>query len=82
MGMESELMTTADAAVLWGITARRVQILCDNGKVNGAFRMGKTWIIPKNTPKPIDGRTKASKEQKKWAVTPIKHERSVENGRK
>ena len=64
MGFESELMTTADAAALWGITTRRVQVLCDNGKVNGAFRMGKTWIIPRETPKPIDGRTKAAKQMK------------------
>ena len=64
MGLESELMTTSDAAKLWGITTRRVQILCDNGKVDGAFRMGKTWIIPKGTTKPIDGRTKIAKAQK------------------
>ena len=63
MGLESELMTTADAAAIWGITMRRVQILCDNGKVKGSFRMGKTWIIPRNTPKPIDGRTKEAKQQ-------------------
>jgi hypothetical protein len=61
MGLESELMTTKDAAAIWGITPRRVQILCDNGKVSGAVRLGKTWIIPKGTPKPIDGRTKAAK---------------------
>ena len=64
MGLESELMTTMDAAELWGITPRRVQILCDKGKVNGAFRMGKTWIIPKSTSRPIDGRTKAAKASK------------------
>lgn len=82
MGMESELMTTSDAAECWGITPRRVQILCDKGKVTGAFRMGKTWIIPKDTPKPIDGRTKASKEQQKQAITLITHERGAGNGRK
>ena len=64
MGLESKLMTTADAAALWGITTRRVQILCDSGKVTGAFRMGKTWIIPRGTPKPLDGRTKAAKQIK------------------
>ena len=72
MGLETELMTTADAAELWGITTRRVQILCGNGKVNGAFRMGNTWIIPSGTPKPIDGRTKAAKQMK----TP---EQTIEN---
>ena len=64
MGLEAELMTTMEAAELWGITTRRVQILCDNGKVNGAVRMGRTWIIPRGIPKPIDGRTKAAKSQK------------------
>jgi hypothetical protein len=54
-------MTTAEAAELWGITTRRVQILCDNGKVKDAFRIGRTWIIPKGVAKPIDGRTKAAK---------------------
>ena len=63
MGLEAELMTTAEAAELWGITTRRVQVICDNGQVDGAVRMGRTWIIPKGTPKPIDGRTKAAKNK-------------------
>jgi hypothetical protein len=54
-------MTPRDAAELWGISARRVQILCGKGRVKGAVRMGRTWIMPKGTPKPIDGRTKAAK---------------------
>jgi hypothetical protein len=65
MGLESELMTTKEAAKLWGITTRRVQVLCDNSKVQGAVRMGRTWIIPKGTPKPIDGRTKVAKKAKR-----------------
>lgn len=63
MGLENELMTTMEAAELWGITTRRVQILCEKGKVNGAIQMGRTWIIPKGTPKPLDGRTKVAKQQ-------------------
>ena len=63
MGLESELMTTKDASELWGITPRRVQVLCDMGKVQGAIRMGRTWIIPKGTPRPLDGRTKAAKQK-------------------
>lgn len=64
MGIETELMTTNEAAELWGITTRRVQALCDKGQVKGAVRMGRTWIIPRETPKPIDGRTKEGKKQK------------------
>ena len=61
MGLETQLMTTSEAAELWGITTRRVQILCDRGKVKGAVRMGRTWIIPRGTLKPIDGRTREAK---------------------
>ena len=42
MGLESELMTTREAAELWGVTPRRVQVLCDRGMVQGAVRMGRT----------------------------------------
>ena len=65
MGLESQLMTTNEAAKLWGISTRRVQILCDKGQVNGAVRMGRTWIIPREATKPIDGRTKYAKSAKK-----------------
>lgn len=59
-----EWITTKDAAKLWGITIRQVQTLCDSGRVTGAARLGDIWVIPKGTPKPIDGRTKAARLQK------------------
>ena len=68
MGLEAELMTTMEAAELWGITTRRVQILCNNGKVKGAIKIGRTWIIPRGTLKPIDGRTKVAKAKKEQIV--------------
>jgi len=58
-------MTTKDAAALWGVTVRRIQSLCENGLLDCATKLGDIWIIPKGTPKPPDGRTKAAKEQKK-----------------
>lgn len=56
-----EYVTPRDKAAEWGITPRRVEILCDNGRVPGAYRLGRVWAIPKEAPKPIDGRTKAAK---------------------
>ena len=57
-----EYLTPKEAGALWGISDRRVQELCSKGKVNGAQRLGnKMWIIPKETPKPLDGRTKTAK---------------------
>jgi hypothetical protein len=60
--MELEWITAKEAGVLWGITTRRVQILCDNGKVYGAQKLGNMWLIPKGASKPIDGRTKEAKK--------------------
>jgi len=51
-----EWMTVKEASELWNISGRRVQILCDNGRVDGATRLGNLWVIPKGTPKPPDGR--------------------------
>jgi len=59
-----EWMTTKEAAALWGVTMRRIQHLCDNGFLDGATKLGDIWIIPKGTPKPVDGRTKAAKLEK------------------
>lgn len=49
-----------DAAKEWGISHRRIQTLCAEGKVPGAARFGRAWMIPQGTPKPKDGRTKAA----------------------
>ena len=61
--MELDWMTPQQAAEKWGITDRRIQALCANGQINGAIRLGRGWLIPKSTLKPIDGRTKEAKNQ-------------------
>jgi hypothetical protein len=38
--------------------ARRVKALCINGQIEGAIRLSKVWLIPKDVQKPVDGRTK------------------------
>ena len=53
-----EWMTAKEAAELWGVTNRQVQILCERGRVDGSQRLGNMWVIPKGTPKPRDGRYK------------------------
>ena len=57
-------MTTKEAAELWGITMRRVQALCDNGQIPEATKLSDIWVIPKGTPKPVDGRTKQARLSK------------------
>ncbi|GAB1431911.1 DNA-binding protein [Spirochaetota bacterium] len=44
----------------WGISDRRVRILCAEGKIDGAFQEGRAWKIPIHAQKPEDGRYKSS----------------------
>ena len=56
-----EYLKIEQIAKKWDISARRVQLLCADGKIEGAVRFGRAWMIPKNAKKPIDGRTKAGR---------------------
>lgn len=56
-----EYLKIDETAVQWGISARRLQTLCAAGKIEGATRFGRAWMIPKDAKKPIDGRTKAGR---------------------
>ena len=61
-----EYMRVAQAAEQWGISDRRVRILCQQGKIEGVIQKGRSYLIPCNAVKPIDGRTlrhKAVSEQ-------------------
>lgn len=53
-----EFLKIDDVAAIWGISSRRLQILCAQGKIEGATRFGRAWMIPKDAKKPVDGRTK------------------------
>lgn len=52
-------MTVKDAADKWGISDRRVRVLCSQGKIPGAYREGRAWKIPIDAQKPADGRYKS-----------------------
>ena len=53
-------MTVKQAAEKWGLSDRRVRILCAEGKIPGAFQEGRSWKIPMNAVKPTDGRFKST----------------------
>lgn len=53
-------ITVKQAAEKWGISDRRVRILCSEGKIPGVYREGRSWKIPHDAAKPTDGRYKIS----------------------
>ena len=58
-------MTVKEAAKLWDISERRVMILCKEGKIDGATKKGRSWVIPANAQKPADARYKKSQPMRK-----------------
>lgn len=40
-----EYVTPKDKATEWGITQRRVEILCGDGRIPGAYRLGRVWAL-------------------------------------
>ena len=51
-----EYIKVSKAAEKWGISARRVRVLCAEGKIDGVIRKGNLYMIPVNAAKPMDGR--------------------------
>ena len=53
-------MSAKQAAEKWGISDRRVRILCAEGKIPGVIREGRSWKIPEEAKKPEDGRYRSA----------------------
>ena len=52
-------MTVKQASEKWGISDRRIRVLCSEGKISGAYQEGRGWKIPADAKKPADGRYKS-----------------------
>lgn len=54
-------LSSKEAAEKWGISERRVQILCNQARIEGVIRIGSTWGIPDDAEKPKDARIKTGR---------------------
>ncbi len=66
-------LTVKQIAEKWGISDRRVRVLCKSGKIPGAFQEGRGWKIPIDAIKPADSRYKSVK-----SLTEIIKEKKLE----
>ena len=64
-----EYITAKETAEKWGLTTRRVQALCEQGKIPGITHLGNAWAIPKDAVKPVDGRYKNNRQNSDKKVT-------------
>lgn len=49
-------ISAQQAATKWGISKRRVQVLCTENRIKNATRIGNMWVVPEDALKPADGR--------------------------
>ena len=58
-----EYISINEVAKEWGLSTRSIQLLCAGGKIEGATRLGRAWMIPKDAKRPMDGRTRAARSK-------------------
>ena len=56
-----DYISPKEVSLKWGISERRIQKLCKEGRIEGVVRFSKVWAIPKEAEKPVDGRLKKVK---------------------
>jgi len=42
------MIGTTEAAEKLNVSARRIRVLCEQGRIKGVKRLGKSWAIPDN----------------------------------
>ncbi len=65
-----DFITVQETAVKWDISQRRVQKLCEEGRIQGVHRFGKSWMIPSDAKKPADPRKIRKKESEAYDNEP------------
>lgn len=56
-----EYLSITQTAEKWGISGRRIQRLCSEGRIPGATKIGLYWAVPADAMKPKDARIKSGK---------------------
>ncbi len=58
-----EYLTITEISLKWKISNRMVAYYCQAGRIYGAVKKGKTWLIPVNAEKPVDKRSSKKKHK-------------------
>ena len=58
-----DYISVREAAQKWEISERRVQKLCEENRIDGTQKFGRSWMIPKTANKRIDLRRKDNSSQ-------------------
>lgn len=66
-----DFMSAREAADKWGISQRRVAVLCSENRIDSATMVGNMWIIPTTAKKPIDARSMRYSKSDETKVKPF-----------
>ena len=66
------MKTCRQLALEWGVSERTVNDLCKKGKIDGAVKEGRSWLIPDDARKPADGRVSYGKYIKRSETKELK----------
>ena len=66
------MKTCRQLALEWGVSERTVNDLCKKGKIDGAVKEGRSWLIPDDARKPADGRVSYRKYIKRSETKELK----------
>lgn len=61
-------ISSAEAADKWGISVRRVQLFCKEGRIHGATKQSGVWLIPSDAIKPEKVKSGVKNETSKPAL--------------
>lgn len=64
-----EYLTISQTAEKWKISDRRIQVLCSQNRIPGAYQLGRIWAIPADATKPGDARIRTGRYRKKKKET-------------
>ncbi|MBR2949451.1 MAG: DNA-binding protein [Lachnospiraceae bacterium] len=56
-----EYLSIKQVSEKWGLSTRRINVLCSEGRIAGATKIGSYWAIPAEAEKPKDARIKSGK---------------------
>ena len=59
-----EYLSIRQTSEKWGISIRRIQVLCSENRIPGTTKIGLCWAIPADAEKPGDERIKSGKYKK------------------
>ena len=67
-GADIYMKTCKEKALEWNVSPRSVNDMCKKGRIQGAIKEKGSWLIPDDSPKPMDGRVSNGKYIKKNMV--------------